>query len=69
MKDRDFLWCALNLMLDDEEELERLCPDCRRRATEDRCVACGVSLVLSEGAVNGAFDQKRFDALKRGEGR
>ena len=25
MTDRDFLWCALNLMLDDEEALGRKC--------------------------------------------
>ena len=25
MTDRDFLWCALNLMLDDEEALDALC--------------------------------------------
>ena len=30
MTDGDYLWCALNLLLDQEEELARLCPDfCR----------------------------------------
>ena len=29
MKRRDYLWCALNLLLDHEEELGRLCPSCR----------------------------------------
>ena len=32
MKGRDYLWCLTNLLLDREEELERLCPSCRARA-------------------------------------
>jgi len=67
MKERDFLWCALNLMLDDEEELERLCPTCRERAMEERCAVCAVPLALTEGGINGSFDPARFQALKRGE--
>jgi len=69
MKERDFLWCALNLMLDDEQQLSQLCPQCRQRAMEERCCVCGAPLGLGEGAVNGSFDQTRFDALRRGEGR
>lgn len=67
MKDRDFLWCALNLMLDDEEELAQLCPACREHALEERCVVCGVPLMLAEGSVNAGFDEERFRALKRGD--
>ena len=33
MKARDYLWCALHLALDREEELARLCPACRRDRT------------------------------------
>lgn len=65
MKDRDFLWCALNLMLDDEEELASLCPSCRSRTLEERCTACGAPLELTEGNINDSFDQSRFQALKR----
>ena len=67
MKARDFLWCALNLMLDDEEELAQLCPTCRSRIMEERCSVCGVPLALSEGGRNAAFDSTRFETLKRGE--
>lgn len=67
MKGRDFLWCAVNLMLDDEEQLKQLCPQCRQRALEERCSVCGVPLGLGEGAVNGGFDQARFDALRGGK--
>ena len=41
MKARDYLWCALHLALDREEELARLCPACRSEAAEERCPACG----------------------------
>ena len=32
MKDRDYLWCLANALLDGEEELVRMCPRCRCRA-------------------------------------
>ena len=67
MKARDFLWCALNLMLDDEEMLAQLCPACRSQVLEECCSACGVPLALTEGGGNVAFDEARFEALKRGE--
>ena len=38
MTDRDYLWCALNLALDQEEELARLCPECRARAEQNERV-------------------------------
>ena len=44
MKARDYLWCALNLMLDREEVLEQLCPSCRQKAAlvglDDATHAC-----------------------------
>ena len=39
MKNRDYLWCLTNMLLDREEELERLCPGCRLRALEEPCAA------------------------------
>jgi len=65
MTHRDYLWCALNLVLDGEEELERLCPACRARAEEERCPVCGAR--TDEGGENGGFDWERFRALG-GEG-
>lgn len=65
MTHRDYLWCALNLLLDDEEELERLCPACRARAREERCPVCGGS--VSAQGENAAFDWSRFEAMRRGD--
>lgn len=63
MTDRDYLWCALNLALDREEELDRLCPDCRRRA-EEACPACGAETGRWE--FGSGFDPARF-AQRKGE--
>ncbi|MDY4182602.1 hypothetical protein [Pseudoflavonifractor sp. HCP28S3_F10] len=67
MKERDYLWCALNLLLDEEERLDRLCPACRAEAMEGRCPVCGGLVTQGEGGHNQAFDEARFQALSRGE--
>ena len=67
MKERDYLWCALQLLLDREEELDRLCPTCRAQAMEERCPVCGAPTESGEGGQNAAFDQSRYEAMCRGE--
>lgn len=70
MKDRDYLWCLVHQLLDREEELDRLCPECRARAEEARCPVCGRTRgSWGEGAVNTAFDQDRFERMRGGETR
>lgn len=64
MTDRDYLWCALNLALDREEELARLCPACRERTEEELCPVCGAP--RGERAVNEGFDWERYEELKGG---
>lgn len=66
MTDRDYLWCALNLLLDREEELSRLCPDCRERAEREPCPVCGES--RENWGNNPSFDLERFERLKGGAG-
>lgn len=69
MKGRDYLWCLANTLLDGEEALERLCPDCRARAEEERCPVCGCSRPeWGEGMENAAFDLSRFEELRGGGG-
>lgn len=48
--------------------LERLCPDCRSRALEERCPVCGREKSDREDVVNPTFDPQRFLELKGGEG-
>ena len=62
MTDRDYLWCALNLVLDREEELDRLCPRCREQAEADTCPVCGDS--RESWGHNTGFDWARFEQLK-----
>ena len=54
MRDRDYVWCLSHLALDQEEELERLCPACRARAEEARCPVCG-AIFLRNGNNSGRF--------------
>lgn len=65
MTHRDYLWCALNLALDGEEELGRLCPACRMEVEEERCPVCGAA--VCDCGENGGFDMGRF--LEMGGGR
>lgn len=67
MRESDYVWCLCNTLLDREEELDRLCPACRAAAQEHHCPVCGKPVQDSEGWVNPAFDQERFEAMKRGE--
>lgn len=67
MKNRDFLWCALHLALDQEEDLDRLCPACRAEAESGRCPVCGGAVEDAAAGVNDAFDLERFERLARGE--
>lgn len=60
MTDGDFLYCALQTILDAEEEAEKLCPACRQRQQEKRCPVCGAGM----GEENPNFDEKRFEELK-----
>ena len=64
MTDRDYLWCALNLVLDQEEEQARLCPDCRSRAEREHCPVCGRP--TDTAGWNREFDLARFEAMKEG---
>ena len=66
MTDRDYLLCALNLALDREEELARLCPACRTQAEEEPCPVCGAPRGSWE--VNQGFDWARYEQLKGGGG-
>ena len=67
MTDRDYLLCALHLLLDEEERMNMLCPACRVQAEEERCPVCGEVTKQNGAAVNEAFDMERFERMKRGE--
>ena len=61
MTDGDYLYCVLQMMLDDEAERDRLCPNCRAEAEIPRCPVCGAE----QAEENAAFDAARFEELKK----
>lgn len=64
MTDGDYLWCAVNLLLDEEEETALLCPDCRAEALRDRCPVCGRTRGRTIREENPAFDWARYRAMR-----
>ena len=67
MSDGDYLWCAVNLLLDEEETAARLCPACREAARAERCPVCGRETGTVSRGENASFDWARFERMKRGE--
>lgn len=67
MLDREFLWCGLHLLLDEEERLSRLCPSCRSQAESPHCPSCGTPTCDMGCGMNTGFDLERFERMKRGE--
>lgn len=64
MKNRDYLYCALHLLLDDEEEEALLCPSCRAEAERGLCPVCGGERGMVQTGENEAFDMERFLKMK-----
>lgn len=62
MTDGEYLYCVLQMTLDEEERLERLCPSCRAEAEKGGCAVCGAPL----GERNPNFDEAKFEELRRG---
>ena len=66
MREEDYLWCAVNLLLDEEEVARQLCPQCREAAERARCPVCGRETGEMVREENPTFDWARFQALKEG---
>lgn len=62
MTEADYLYCVMQLTLDEEQELKRLCPECRAKAEQNTCICCGAALAEE----NPNFDEKRFEELRNG---
>lgn len=60
MREGDYLYCAAQMMLDEEEKLEAMCPGCREKAQRMLCPVCGEEML----EVNAGFDEGRFEELK-----
>lgn len=62
MTDGDYLYCVLQMELDEQEVLDRLCPECREESERERCILCGQPLEQ----VNPAFETERYEEMKHG---
>lgn len=60
MTDWDYLYCAAQMILDEQEKLEAMCPECRERAQRNLCPVCGGEV----GEQNAGFDTERFERLR-----
>lgn len=63
MTEGDYLYCAMQLMLDGEEEKNKLCPSCRQQLETHRCIRCGGTMEGEFGG-NPQFDLSRFEEMK-----
>lgn len=60
MTDRAYLYCAAQMMLDEQEKLDAMCPSCRERAQRRLCPVCGEEMPEE----NAGFDERRFEELR-----
>ena len=63
MTDGAYLYCVAQMMLDEQEKLQMLCPSCREQAEREVCPVCGAAA----GEQNAMFDEKRFEELKHAQ--
>ncbi len=66
MTGRDYLWCALQMLLDQEEEAARLCPGCRAETERERCPVCGRQVSAVACGENAGFDLERYERMRGG---
>jgi hypothetical protein len=65
MTDGQWLYMITNMMVDDEEEFEKLCGKCKSDSKEPKCPGCGKS---KDTYINPNFDEERFEKLKKMSG-
>lgn len=52
----------INLILDDEEEFEKMCGKCKEESKIKKCITCGKKV---EVEINPNFDDEYFEKLKK----
>ena len=60
MTDREYLYCAAQMLLDEQEKLDAMCPSCREKAQRRLCPVCGEQIPEE----NAGFDERRFEELR-----
>jgi hypothetical protein len=62
MTEGQWLWMMVNMAVDNEEQLEKVCDPCQEKASEHRCISCNT---LLNKEVNPNFDEALFEKLKK----
>lgn len=67
MTDGQWIWLLVNQIIDNEEQLEKMCPDCRNEVISEthKCIRCGKVLTNDNEFINPNFDKSRFDRLSQ----
>lgn len=64
MTDGQWVWLFINQLIDSEEHLEKMCPECRDEAiSQKKCIRCGKVLADDNKFINPNFDASRFEKL------
>ena len=67
MTDEQWTWLYVNWRMDNDEQLERMCPKCREEAKDNsKCTRCGTKIADDNTFVNPNFDPSRFEKLSKG---
>lgn len=66
MTDADYLFCAVNRLLDEEERLQTMCPSCRAKAETPHCPVCGRETGELLAEENKSFDWKLYQKRREG---
>lgn len=64
MTDGQWIWMMVNMAVDNEEQLEKVCEPCQEKSKEERCINCNTLLDIE---VNPNFDDNLFKKLKNNE--
>lgn len=73
MSDEQWVWLFVNKLIDTDEKLSSMCPDCREEVTsKNKCTRCGkeykplIDIDDDSSFINPNFDTKRYEKLKNG---
>ncbi len=64
MTEGQWLYLLVNMALDDEEELEKMCNSCKEKSKIKRCISCGEAF-HKEQDINPRFDNNKFEEMKK----
>lgn len=65
MTEGQWLWVMLNMQIDNDIQLEKMCGKCKDDMNKNKCTICNTNLEESVN-INPQFDEALFEQLKNG---